>query len=112
MSGAAQSGPAVVARSLRKLFARERGAPVCALDTISLEANHGELTALVGPDGAGKTTLMRLIAGLLRADSGSLTVLGVHSRFRIASATCRSVSAFMRISRSPKTWICTPICMA
>ncbi len=77
MSGAAQSVPAVVARSLRKLFARERETPVCALDAISLEANHGELTALVGPDGAGKTTLMRLAAGLLRADSGSLTVLGV-----------------------------------
>ena len=77
MSSAAQSAPALVARSLRKLFAREREAPVCALDSISLEANHGELTALVGPDGAGKTTLMRLAAGLLRADSGSLTVLGV-----------------------------------
>jgi len=77
MSCAAQCAPAVVARSLRKLFAREREAPVCALDTLSLEANHGELTALVGPDGAGKTTLMRLAAGLLRADSGSLTVLGV-----------------------------------
>ena len=39
--------------------------------------SHGELTALVGPDGAGKTTLMRLAAGLLRADGGSLTVLGI-----------------------------------
>ncbi|HLN49964.1 MAG TPA: ATP-binding cassette domain-containing protein, partial [Steroidobacteraceae bacterium] len=77
MSGAAQPAPALVARSLRKLFAREREAPVCALDTISLEANAGELTALVGPDGAGKTTLMRLAAGLLRPDAGSLTVLGV-----------------------------------
>ena len=38
---------------------------------------HGELTALVGPDGAGKTTLMRLAAGLLRADAGELTVLGI-----------------------------------
>ncbi len=62
---------------LRKLFAREHEAPVCALDAVSLEAEHGELTALVGPDGAGKTTLMRLAAGLLRADAGSLTVLGI-----------------------------------
>jgi ABC-2 type transport system ATP-binding protein len=77
MSGAARPAPAVVARSLRKLFARERESPLCALDTISLEANAGELTALVGPDGAGKTTLMRLAAGLLRPDAGSLTVLGV-----------------------------------
>jgi ABC-2 type transport system ATP-binding protein len=35
------------------------------------------LTALVGPDGAGKTTLIRLAAGLLRADSGQLEVLGI-----------------------------------
>jgi len=59
------------------MFAREHEAPVCALDDISLEAGPGELTALVGPDGAGKTTLMRLAAGLLRADAGSLAVLGV-----------------------------------
>ena len=77
MNSEARGTPAVVAHSLRKLFAREREAPVCALDSVSLEANHGELTALVGPDGAGKTTLMRLAAGLLRADAGSLTVLGV-----------------------------------
>ncbi len=77
MSGGAQPPPAVVARSLRKLFARKREAPICALDSISLEANHGELTAIVGPDGAGKTTLMRLSAGLLRPDAGSLMVLGI-----------------------------------
>jgi ABC-2 type transport system ATP-binding protein len=77
MSAAAPGAPAVVAQGLRKLFARDREAPVCALDGVSLEASHGELTALVGPDGAGKTTLMRLAAGLLRADSGSVTVLGV-----------------------------------
>ncbi len=77
MSGGAQPAPAVVARSLRKLFAHEREAPICALDSISLEASHGELTAIVGPDGAGKTTLMRLTAGLLRPDGGSLMVLGI-----------------------------------
>jgi ABC-2 type transport system ATP-binding protein len=69
--------PALVAKSLRKLFRREREAPVCALDGVSLAANNGELTALVGPDGAGKTTLMRLAAGLLRVDEGCLKVLGV-----------------------------------
>ena len=43
----------------------------------SLEVKHGALTALVGPDGAGKTTLIRLAAGLMTADSGELKILGV-----------------------------------
>ena len=62
---------------LTKTFRRENGEIVRALDGISMEAPDGALTALVGPDGAGKTTLIRLIAGLLRADSGRLDVLGI-----------------------------------
>jgi ABC-2 type transport system ATP-binding protein len=69
--------PALVAQQLCKQFRPKGEAAVQALAGVSLEARHGELTALVGPDGAGKTTLMRLAAGLLRADSGSLSVLGV-----------------------------------
>jgi ABC-2 type transport system ATP-binding protein len=71
------AAPALVAQQLCKHFRRKDAATVQALDAVSLEARHGELTALVGPDGAGKTTLMRLAAGLLRVDGGSLTVLGV-----------------------------------
>jgi ABC-2 type transport system ATP-binding protein len=77
MSAAAPAAPAVVGHDLRKEFRREDAGTVRALDGVSFEAEHGELTALVGPDGAGKTTLMRLAAGLLRADAGSLKVLGV-----------------------------------
>jgi ABC-2 type transport system ATP-binding protein len=69
--------PALVAQQLCKQFQRKDEAAVQALAGVSLEARHGELTALVGPDGAGKTTLMRLAAGLLRADRGSLSVLGI-----------------------------------
>jgi ABC-2 type transport system ATP-binding protein len=71
--------PALLVRNLRKTFERkrERLPPVCALDAVSFEARHGELTALVGPDGAGKTTLIRLVAGLLRADDGAISVLGL-----------------------------------
>ncbi|MGQ7096253.1 ATP-binding cassette domain-containing protein, partial [Escherichia coli] len=36
----------------------------------------GYVTGLVGPDGAGKTTLMRMLAGLLKPDSGNATVIG------------------------------------
>jgi ABC-2 type transport system ATP-binding protein len=72
--------PAVlVARDLHKRFQPPKLPAVQALDGVSFEAPRGMLTALVGPDGAGKTTLMRLAAGLLRADSGELTVLGVNA---------------------------------
>ena len=53
---------------------------VTALDGISATAQRGAVTGLIGPDGAGKTTLMRLIAGLLRADSGDLEVMGCDAR--------------------------------
>jgi len=49
---------------------------VTALQNISFDIKRGLVTGLIGPDGAGKTTLMRLAAGLLRADSGICTVLG------------------------------------
>ena len=49
---------------------------VVALAGISADILPGRLTGLVGPDGAGKTTLMRLMAGLLRPDQGSITLLG------------------------------------
>lgn len=47
-----------------------------ALNDVSLRVRHGKVTGLIGPDSAGKTTLMRLIAGLLVPDSGSIRVLG------------------------------------
>ncbi len=52
---------------------------VTALDDVSLRVQHGRVTGLIGPDGAGKTTLMRLAAGLLIPDSGSLSVLGLDT---------------------------------
>jgi ABC-2 type transport system ATP-binding protein len=51
-----------------------------ALDQITAAIKGGEITGLVGPDGAGKTTLIRLMTGLLLPDQGSLTVLGFDTR--------------------------------
>lgn len=51
--------------------------PARAVDNVSLHVLRGEIFALVGPDGAGKTTLIRLICGALAADSGVLHVDGV-----------------------------------
>lgn len=48
-----------------------------AVDHLDLDVPRGEIFALVGPDGAGKTTLMRLICGALELDEGTLRVDGV-----------------------------------
>ena len=47
-----------------------------ALDAVSGEVRGGAITGLVGPDGAGKTTLIRLMTGLMLPDSGTVEVLG------------------------------------
>ncbi len=67
---------ALYGKDIRKSFRRESGEIVVALNGVSLSVDHGTLTALVGPDGAGKTTLIRLVAGLLSSDSGKIEVLG------------------------------------
>src|SRR2546428_162471 len=77
MSPARGNAPVLLGRNICKTFRRDTGAVVPALDGVSLEASHGTLTALVGPDGAGKTTLIRLVAGLMVADAGVLQVLGI-----------------------------------
>ncbi|WP_425317784.1 ATP-binding cassette domain-containing protein [Pseudomonas nitroreducens] len=74
--GTHHGGPVIRAEGLAKQFlVKESGKTVQALKDISLDIPRGQLTALVGPDGAGKTTFLRLVAGLLQADAGTLTVL-------------------------------------
>lgn len=63
--------PIVNISSISKAFGK-----VEAIKDISFEVNSGELFGLIGPDGAGKTTLFRIINTLLIPDSGSATVLG------------------------------------
>ena len=49
---------------------------VKALQNISFDVQSGELFGLIGPDGAGKTTLFRILTTLLMADEGTATVAG------------------------------------
>ncbi len=56
---------------------RSAARTVDALKDVSAQAHFGQITGLIGPDGAGKTTLMRLVAGLLRPDRGRIEVLGM-----------------------------------
>src|SRR5262245_38086573 len=77
MSSAAGNTAVLLGQDIRKTLRRDSGEIIRALDGVSLEAGPGQLTALIGPDGAGKTTLIRLAAGLLTADAGELHVLGI-----------------------------------
>ena len=49
-----------------------------ALDNLSLNIEKGKITGLIGADGAGKTTLIRLIIGLLTSNKGEISTLGVN----------------------------------
>ena len=50
--------------------------PQRALENVSLEIAPGELFCISGPDAAGKSTLLRILAGTLKPDSGTVTILG------------------------------------
>ncbi len=67
------SEPLVVIQHLSKVFTRGHPPAVNAIDAL---IPKGEIIGLAGPDGAGKTTLIRLIAGLLLPTQGSVTVAG------------------------------------
>lgn len=64
----------VWAQGLSKIFTPKGLPMVAALQDIHLQVKRGSLTGIIGPDGAGKTTLMRLIVGLLTPTAGSVVV--------------------------------------
>ena len=65
----------ITVNGLIKTFPSPRGL-VTALDKISFSLKKGSITGLIGPDGAGKTTLMRLLSGLLWPDEGDIRIMG------------------------------------
>lgn len=64
--------PIVTVNGLIKRFAA-----IAAVDGLSFTVDRGEIFGLVGPDGAGKTTTMRLLGGVMRPEGGSITIDGV-----------------------------------
>jgi len=68
---AESAGEAVVIQGLRKTF----GALV-AVDRLDLSIPQGEVFGLLGPNGSGKTTTIRMLCGLMEPTSGSATVVG------------------------------------
>lgn len=71
----------VSAKNLERTFLdKATHKKITALQNINLDIPRGKMTAIIGPDGAGKTTFLRLICGLLVPDSGELSVLGCDVR--------------------------------
>jgi len=50
---------------------------VCAVDALSFDVRPGEIFGLVGPDGAGKTTTLRMLAGIMAPDAGNASIAGI-----------------------------------
>lgn len=70
--------PTLILRDVHKYFG-SGGERITALDGVNIEVQPGGVTGLIGPDGAGKTTLMRLCCGLLTLDGGSVQTLGIDA---------------------------------
>ena len=63
--------PAIRTENLTKRFGR-----LTAVDRLSLIVPRAEIYGLIGPNGSGKTTTMRLLCGILKPDAGKITILG------------------------------------
>lgn len=75
--GEGAAAPAVAVRSVTKTFGAVR-----ACEDITFHVDHGELLGVLGENGAGKSTIMNILAGLMRPDSGRLAVHGRPVDFR------------------------------
>ena len=67
--------PALVMRGIRKRFGE-----FAAVDGVDLEVRRGQFITLLGPSGSGKTTTLRMIAGFLTQDEGSIEIAGEEMR--------------------------------
>lgn len=70
-AGSGDRDPAVIARALRKSFG-----DIVAVDHLDLEIQRGEVFGLLGPNGSGKTTTIRMLCGLMEPSDGEARVVG------------------------------------
>jgi len=66
---------AIILENIVKTYQTKKSV-ITAVDNVSFSVEEGELFGLIGPDGAGKTSLFRILTTLLLADKGNATVLG------------------------------------
>jgi ABC-2 type transport system ATP-binding protein len=70
------SGTVIEATGVHKKYRRRRKPPERALDGLDLTVREGGVHGFLGPNGSGKTTTIRMLLGLVKADAGSLRLLG------------------------------------
>jgi ABC-type multidrug transport system, ATPase component len=77
--GTSQQSPLLRIRGLTRSFARglaRRTGGLMALEDIDLEIHRGDVIGIIGPEGAGKTSLLQCAAGLLKRDAGTVEWFG------------------------------------
>ena len=83
---------------LTKQFKKQK-----AVDGVSLQIERGAIYGLIGRNGAGKTTFLRMVAGLARPTSGEIELMGIHSTERdISDAFETSILGNMTMQSSKK----------
>ncbi len=93
--------PAGVSEAIRSLF-RPCFEYIPALSDVSFSVRRGEIVAYAGPNGAGKSTTLRLISGLMSADTGRITVLG-------AGPTDNRIALMKKIGQRTELWWDHPV---
>lgn len=71
-------GPIVTVENLCKTYKTKKGKLVKAVDDVSFNVNQGQILGILGNNGAGKTTTVKMICGLIRLDSGKITLNGYN----------------------------------
>lgn len=75
-ASAAQGAPIITASHVGKTYVGERGKKLTVLDDISFTLHEGEIVAILGRSGAGKSTFLRILAGLAQASGGTVSYRG------------------------------------
>lgn len=74
----------VIAEEITKRYGQ-----MVAVDRLTVSIRKGEIYGFLGPNGAGKTTTIKMLTGILRPDSGKITVLGMDMKDRELDIKCR-----------------------
>lgn len=85
---------AIVIKGLTKVYKNGRG-----IWDVHLEVDKGDIFGFLGPNGAGKTTAMKIMTGLMKADSGDITIFGT-SVFRDIKNAMKNVGCIIETAES------------